>query len=34
MPIPEVFTEVILMAADIEYDIFETRNVFRNLIDL
>ena len=32
-PVPEIFTEVILMAADIEYDIFEPNNAFDELID-
>ncbi len=31
--IPEIFKEIILMAADIEYDIFEKGNAFENLID-
>ena len=31
--IPELFTEILLMAADIEYDIFESQNAFESLID-
>ncbi|MCX6232964.1 MAG: alpha/beta hydrolase [Bacteroidetes bacterium] len=33
MEIPEIFGEIILMAADIEYDIFEKEEAFNKLID-
>jgi esterase/lipase superfamily enzyme len=33
-PLPEIFNEVLLMAADIEYDIFERDEAFNSLIDL
>lgn len=33
-PLPELFGEIILLAADIEYDIFEPNEAFPNLIDL
>ena len=34
MAVPEVFEEILLMAADIEYDIFEKGEAFDKLIDL
>ena len=34
IPIPDLFTEIVLMAADIEYDIFERDEAFNSLIDL
>ena len=34
MAVPEVFEEILLMAADIEYDIFEKEEAFYNLIDM
>jgi esterase/lipase superfamily enzyme len=33
-PLPDLFKEIILMAADIEYDIFEQGDPFSSLIDL
>jgi esterase/lipase superfamily enzyme len=33
-PLPDLFGEILLMAADIEYDIFELNDVFPHLIDL
>lgn len=33
-PIPEMFKEILLMAADIEYDIFDRKEPFYSLIDL
>lgn len=34
IPIPELFNEVLLMAADIEFDIFEPDEAFNNLIKM
>jgi len=33
IPVPELFKEILLMAADIEYDIFEPGNAFTSLLD-